>query len=461
MEEQAEPETPLFQTTKIKRKKTAESKMKLTQISEKPLDPDSAPELQGAFDSSRESKSRRKRAMIDDFYDHAKVNLPVIERAEEVRANLAPSYPSFWKAMVKSNVSHGFWLHLPMRFCKFNMPKIDTVFIVENESGEEYKINYISQRTALSGGWKAFSDANQLYEGDVLVFHLVEPTKFKAYIVRANGFGNVNADAKPLNSVPMDDELEVAPKDHSEKCVKKNKRAKRVKPPPGFRQDNNQNNSLMLLETNNGHVEDQFNNDTKDLGTNTLKILPHSESSNFKEMKSIDDFTILVDGLAIDPELSEHHRSKYYDLCCSQNSFLHDHLLKSINCKLAAEIITQTVNIAEAIRACNLSTSRADYEIWDKTLKGFELLGMNVGFLRARLNRLTSLAFESEESEVSKRLKEVSVEQARAEEEMRSLELKLLRLKETMGRLDSELESLKVKAEKHELKFQEEANAPW
>lgn len=178
-------------------------------------------------------------------------------------------------------------------------------------------------------------------------------------------------------------------------------------------------------------------------------------------MKSIDDFTILVDGLAIDCELSDQHRNKYYDLCCSQNSFLHDHLLKSINCKLAAEIITQTVNIAEAIRACNLSTSRADYEIWDKTLKGFELLGMNVGFLRARLNRLMSLAFESEESEVSKRLREVSAEQARAEEEMRSLELKLLRLKETMGRLDSELESLKVKAEKHELKFQEEANAPW
>lgn len=257
----------------------------------------------------------------------------------------------------------------------------------------------------------------------------------------------------------MDDELEVAPKDHSEKRVKKNKRAKRVKPPPGFHRDNNQNNSLMLLETNNGHVEDQFNNDTEDLGPN--KVLPHSESSNFKEMKSIDDFTILVDGLAIDCELSDQHRNKYYDLCYSQNSFLHDHLLKSINCKLAAEIITQTVNIAEAIRACNLSTSRADYEIWDKTLKGFELLGMNVGFLRARLNRLMSLAFESEESEVSKRLREVSAEQARAEEEMRSLELKLLRLKETMGRLDSEVESLKVKAEKHELKFQEEANAPW
>lgn len=61
--------------------------------------------------------SRRKRAMIDDLYDHAKVNSPVIERAEEVRANLAPSYPSFWKAMVKSNVSHGFWLVSLIIFC--------------------------------------------------------------------------------------------------------------------------------------------------------------------------------------------------------------------------------------------------------------------------------------------------------------------------------------------------------
>lgn len=61
--------------------------------------------------------SRRKRAMIDDLYDHAKVNSPVIERAEEVRANLAPSNPSFWKAMVKSNVSHGFWLVSLIIFC--------------------------------------------------------------------------------------------------------------------------------------------------------------------------------------------------------------------------------------------------------------------------------------------------------------------------------------------------------
>ncbi|KAJ0076914.1 hypothetical protein Patl1_36155 [Pistacia atlantica] len=353
--------------------------------------------LNVAYDGSKESRSsRRKRAMIDDLYDHTKVHSPVIERAEELRANLEASLPSFWKAMVKSNVTHGFWLHLPMRFCKLHMPKNDTVFTLENENGGEYKVNYISQRTALSGGWKAFCDSNELNEADVLVFHLIGPLKFKVFVVRANGIANVNAEAKPLNSVPLDVEFEATIKDQTEKGKRSKKRAKRLKSPPGFIQDNIQDNGLNTMSS-----------------------------------------------------------------AALKSSFLHNHLLKSINCKLAAEIITQTVNIAEAIRACNLSTSQADYEVWDKTLKGFELLGMNVAFLRARLNRLMSLALELEEPMESKRLKEVTLEKSRAEEEIRALELKLLTLKETTGMLDYKVESLKAKAEKHALKFQEEVNAPW
>lgn len=54
--------------------------------------------------------------MIDDLYDHSKVHSPVIEQAEELRANLEASFPSFWKAMVKSNVTHGFWL-VRLIFC--------------------------------------------------------------------------------------------------------------------------------------------------------------------------------------------------------------------------------------------------------------------------------------------------------------------------------------------------------
>ncbi|XP_044487819.1 B3 domain-containing protein Os01g0234100-like isoform X2 [Mangifera indica] len=443
-----------------KQRKSSESKLKLSQICDMSPDPDFRTELV-VYDSSKESRSRRKRAMIDDLYDHCKVHSPVIEQAEELRANLEASFPSFWKAMVKSNVTHGFWLHLPMRFCKLHMPKTDTVFTLENESGGEYKVNYISQRTALSGGWKAFCDSNGLNESDVLVFHLIAPLRFKVFIVRANGISNVTAEAKPINSVPLDIDSEAKINDQTEKEKKSKKRAKQLKS-PGFIQHDIQNSTLMVLETTNGHVIDQFENGRVDLGPITSEGLQSSESPcNFKEVKSVDNFTILVNDLAIDSELSDHHRTKYYELCSSQNSFLHNHLLKSINCKLAAEIITQTVNIAEAVRACNLSTSRADYEVWDKTLKGFELLGMNVSFLRARLNRLMSFTLESEESMELKRLKEVTVEKSCAEEEMRALELKLLTLKETMGRLDYKVESLKAKAETHALKFQEEVNAPW
>ena len=82
-----------------------------------------------------------------------------------------------------------------MRFCKMHLPKNDTTIFLENESGEEYILNYIAERTALSGGWKAFCAANNLHEGDVLVFHLVKPSRFKVpldFIIICSSFFLVN-----------------------------------------------------------------------------------------------------------------------------------------------------------------------------------------------------------------------------------------------------------------------------
>ncbi|XP_022762332.1 B3 domain-containing protein Os01g0234100-like [Durio zibethinus] len=379
----------------------------------------------------------------------------VMERVEEVEANLAASFPSCTKTMVRSNVRHGFWLHLPMPFCKLHMPKHDTTVILEDESGEEYKTTYIAERTALSAGWKAFSAGHKLVEGDVLVFHLVSSSKFKVCIVRAfksnkvdGGFGllNVNLHAKPIRSI------------RTKRRKRISKRAKCLELLP---HDNVENNSLMVLDTNNEHLVGQYDNDNKDPSFGLSDgIRSLASIIDFEERKSIESFIIIVNGSRIDSELSEYHRTKYYELCCSQNSFLHDHLLKSISSKLAAEIITQTISIAEAIKACKLSTSQADYMLWDKTLKGFELLGMNVGFLRARLNRLMTLALELQEAVESERYK-ASLEKDQMKEEKKSLELKLVKLKEAMHRLDAEIETLKENAEKHQLKFQEEVNAAW
>lgn len=58
------------------------------------------------------------------------------------------------------------------------LPKYDTTMVLVDECGTEYKAKYLAEKTGLSGGWRGFSIAHNLLEGDVLVFGLVQPTKF-------------------------------------------------------------------------------------------------------------------------------------------------------------------------------------------------------------------------------------------------------------------------------------------
>jgi len=67
-------------------------------------------------------------------------------------------------------------------FCKRHLPDKDTTFILEDESGKEYMTKYIACKTGLSAGWRQFSAVHKLHEGDVVVFQLVEPTKFKVIV---------------------------------------------------------------------------------------------------------------------------------------------------------------------------------------------------------------------------------------------------------------------------------------
>lgn len=55
--------------------------------------------------------------------------------------------------------------------------------VIEDENGQQYKLKYIAHKTGLSAGWRNFAIAHKLLEGDVLVFQLVESTKFKVQIL--------------------------------------------------------------------------------------------------------------------------------------------------------------------------------------------------------------------------------------------------------------------------------------
>ncbi|XP_031380952.1 B3 domain-containing protein Os01g0234100-like isoform X1 [Punica granatum] len=396
----------------------------------------------------RESK-RQKRLMVDDLYhyDHVGVKSSTMERAEEFTRSLTPpGLPTFLKTMVRSNVATGFWLHLPMGFCKAHMPRHNSTVILEDENGEKYEVHYIMDKTALSAGWKLFTTARKLVEGDVVIFQLVEPCRFKVYIVRADeksvADGMPELDASAGQIAPANDA--------KRKVVQHRVRRRKSKP--------SRNRSLVVAETQITSAQDNESKEVSEdpsLVTNEGTRILANCSPDFEEAKSTGNFTILVNSTAIDSELSETQRTKYYELCMTQNSYLHGNLLKSISPKLAAEIISETVNIAGLIRACDISTSEEEYSVWDKTLEGFEMLGMRVGFLRTRLGRLRELASEFQ------KYKNVETQREIAEQELRAIREELSQLKELRSRLDSEIEALKASVERHEHIFQQEASAAW
>nr|GEV23253.1 B3 domain-containing protein At3g19184-like [Tanacetum cinerariifolium] len=107
-------------------------------------------------------------------------------RADELHSTLEPGFPSFVKTMLQSHVSGGFWLGLPVYFCKQNLPTRDEVMTLVDEDGDEWQAKYLPRKTGLSGGWKGFAEAHKLADGDALVFQLIKHDVFKVYIIRVN-----------------------------------------------------------------------------------------------------------------------------------------------------------------------------------------------------------------------------------------------------------------------------------
>ncbi|CAH1450395.1 unnamed protein product [Lactuca virosa] len=344
-----------------------------------------------------------------------------MELAKEVQASLPSEFPSFVKPMLPSHVTGGFWLGFPKKFCDVHMPKHDETVVLVDEDDQEFNTKYLVDKIGLSAGWRGFSIAHKLLEGDALVFQLIKNWKFKVYIARVNGLNEIDGALGLLNLVPCGMNLSQIEKERDE-------------------EDMDQDKSLVV-----------FNQSEATEG------LRFSQSVvEFKNIKSIKDFNIVVDDLVIDSEIPKHFQIKYYDLCRSQNMYLHENLLKGLNVKLAVGIILETVTVSDAIKACKVTTTRDDFETWDKTLKAFEEVGMKVGFLRGRIGKLVGLLFESSEVLEVRRN-----EQVKAKEELRVFNDKLFRVKEVIKNLDFEIESLKMKGEKLELVFCKEANAPW
>ncbi|KAF6140732.1 hypothetical protein GIB67_035159 [Kingdonia uniflora] len=137
-------------------------------------------------------------------------------------------------------------------------------------------------------------------------------------------------------------------------------------------------------------------------------------------------------GLKHNSMLSEHIWPKYSDLCCSQKDLLHKNLPQG-NHELVDGIISETIMIADRIKAYNLSTTNDEFDLWEKCLKEHD----------------------------SKERKGALAQQARMSGEIKTLEAKLVDLKDTVEKLDTEVPKHTNNTESHELELQKELDAPW
>ncbi|CAI0553582.1 unnamed protein product [Linum tenue] len=387
------------------------------------------------------------------------VKSPAMIRAEEIQSNLEPEFPSFLKALVRSHVGSCFWMGLPGPFCRANLPSEDTTVTLEDEDGKEFNIKYIGYKTGLSAGWRQFCVAHNLLEGDALVFQLVGNCRFKVYIIRANDLAEVDGaldfmeQKGHVNTVMAIVPSKIAKKRRCkapQSSFLRKKKRKTSKPRSSFH------------DTTGQPPAEQSENDSEEVGSEVLEGFKLSfPGLKFKDIQSFEEFSIVIEGLVLDSELTEDIRRKYYKLCCGQNAFLHEDLIKGLNFKLVAGVISEIISIADAMRGCDLSTSRDEFATWDKTLKASELFGMNVAFLRARLTRLVTLAFDSEDAAKTRRYVEARTGRLHIEDEIRNLEAKLVGLKATHERYGSDVENLKTRAERYEVKFNREVLSPW
>ncbi|KAL1546980.1 B3 domain-containing protein-like protein [Salvia divinorum] len=151
----------------------------------------SAPEYKEITVYDRVQIPRRTTHRTRDFsnrvYASDQARDVAMKKAEGIEASLGSDHPSFVRSMLPSHVSGGFWLGLYTDFCRWRLPRSDSVVQLVDEQGEEWPVVYLSRKTGLSGGWKKFAVDHSLVDGDALVFQLIKPTVFKVFITRVDG----------------------------------------------------------------------------------------------------------------------------------------------------------------------------------------------------------------------------------------------------------------------------------
>ncbi|KAF5759225.1 putative transcription factor B3-Domain family [Helianthus annuus] len=178
--------TSVEQDSEMKQNLPSDKMKKRKRTSKEPKEAKSK-DKQIMADKPKKHSGKGKRTKMCDIYNDAEDQYMCLERAAFFLETLDKELPKFAKCMLPSNVLYSFWLILPKKFCLMHLPDNDATIILVDESGKEFKTNYLKIRHGLSAGWRGFSVAQRLLQGDILFFHLVEPCKLQVNIVRRYG----------------------------------------------------------------------------------------------------------------------------------------------------------------------------------------------------------------------------------------------------------------------------------
>ncbi|XBI53556.1 hypothetical protein VPH35_035770 [Triticum aestivum] len=123
----------------------------------------------------------------DLVYVAEEVRAYAFSKAKELKNQLCSDHPSFIKP-ISNYAATSSWLNIRSQVNKRYLTWSDEmVFLVDEEDGE-FHMPYHALSGSFGNGWKWFAIGHKLADGDCLVFHLVEKTKFKVYIIRASSY---------------------------------------------------------------------------------------------------------------------------------------------------------------------------------------------------------------------------------------------------------------------------------
>uniref|UniRef100_A0A803KXV7 TF-B3 domain-containing protein n=1 Tax=Chenopodium quinoa TaxID=63459 RepID=A0A803KXV7_CHEQI len=325
------------------------------------------------------------------------------------------------------------------------MPQKDTLFNLEVENGKQYHAKYLARKSALSGGWRGFSIAEKLVEGDVLL-----------YILRKSNLTK-NDKSRVIQSLPTEvtrSGQEVGTLEHA---IETNR--------PSSLSEGAQDKVQVFLSEDDPCIIQQADKIEKERSVNPGNSEHVLLSDSFvvdSGIASFEEFQTVIDDLLKKKyDLPHDIKQSYYQLCCSQDTLLHINLLKGINPVLIAGSIIETVNVAAVIKSCKLHNFKDEFSIWDEKLKSLKILGMKVGFLRSHLDRLQRIASDSEAAKNKQQYQNLCAEQDVSESKIKDLEAKLSEVLRVFDKRSGDIEELKLKIENHKFRFQKQVSVQW